>query len=105
MNKLHEQIIPAYLVRGSGQIAFWCHYCRCVHRHGDCGKGMEGGGHRGAHCSSDDSPLRGAGIFLDVVGEVLSEGDLRPKRKPYSSKCSAFAPPKKPKTMRQCKVG
>jgi len=26
MKIFHEQIVPAYLVRDTGQIAFWCHY-------------------------------------------------------------------------------
>ena len=89
MKTFHDYVVPAYLVRGTGQIAFWCHYCQSVHRHGDCGKGMEGGGGRGAHCFSEDSPLRGHGIYLDVLGEVSCERDLRPRRQPVRRRKSS----------------
>ena len=81
MSKPCKHIIPAYWVKSSGQIVFWCGHCLRVHRHGDCGKGLNGGGYRVAHCTNETSPYRARDIYLDVRGVVSSEKEVKPKRK------------------------
>jgi hypothetical protein len=44
------------------QIAFYCPYCKSVHRHGI------GNGHRAAHCNNPESPFIKTGYNLCCQG-------------------------------------
>ena len=77
----NQQVIPAWWVRQSKTICYWCPYCQQIHRYGDAGEGMLGGGYRVSHCFSEVSPLKGTQVYLDVIGEISDGEDLQPKQK------------------------
>jgi hypothetical protein len=64
--------IPAYVLRSTISIAFWCPWCRRVHSHGAGG----GDGGRVSHCDRPGSPLKGIGYDLLYVGEVRAVGSI-----------------------------
>jgi len=43
-----------------GGMEFYCPFCRDYHRHG------RGEGHRGAHCTSEQSPFKATGYIITL---------------------------------------
>ena len=56
----------------------WCQYCRKCHAHGTAGTETgKGGGHRVAHCASEQSPYAETGYILKEVGPLTRDNVYR----------------------------
>ena len=64
-------VIPCLPRDGCSGMRFWCPFCKEWHYHG------KGNGHRGAHCTADDSPFNQTGYEL----RMMSKKELKDIRK------------------------